>query len=280
MTISNGIFLNVTLDSVRLQHIHIEVSDGTSIPLLILNAEGNISINPKFSVEPSQTPTPSITITSTPAMTETPSHTMTATHTPTTTHTQTLTITPTPTITQTQTFTGSITNTPSETTTNTLQFLCLKNEIEVSIDVNRNYIFNGAPYDSSVYSGLCLGRYTFKNIPDGHPIGFITTSDIIRIDAGVRYGTKKEKHPDYPGDIDVDYYTGNVTITVLKEFSIMSYKCYKHGYMGGENQILFTDSCVIAPRILCLPIEINVTLDANEEKYLFNDRPYDNERQT
>ena len=113
------------------------------------------------------------------------------------------------------------------------------NIIEVSVAPDGEgflYLFNNESYINYNYLGLEIGIYYFNNIPDGHPLGFVIddTSKFEVISGTVFEGGTKEIN-----GINVTYYTGNITVDIKKDFGIISYSCYYHGYMGGENRIKF-----------------------------------------
>ena len=114
------------------------------------------------------------------------------------------------------------------------------NILEVSIipfGVNEFiYSFNNQNYESYNYIGLEKGIYTFNNIPLGHPIGFVINDNSkFEVTSGTLH-TGSEKIID---GIIMSYYTGNITIQVKGDFGTISYSCYNHGYMGGENRLKY-----------------------------------------
>ena len=44
-----------------------------------------------------------------------------------------------------------------------------------------------------------------------------------------------------------DFYYGDITVTVLGDFGTVSVYCLNHGYMGGENLLLYSDTCNTEP---------------------------------
>ena len=40
-----------------------------------------------------------------------------------------------------------------------------------------------------------------------------------------------------------EYFYGDVTITVSADYGTVSYACYNHGYMGGQNNLSYDASC-------------------------------------
>ena len=95
-----------------------------------------------------------------------------------------------------------------------------------------NYYFNNL--NSKLFLGI--GTYHINNIPLLHPIGFvINDTSIFEVISGTIF-SENEKTID---GISIVYYTGNIIIEVKADFGTISYSCYYHGYMGGENNLEF-----------------------------------------
>lgn len=77
------------------------------------------------------------------------------------------------------------------------------------------------------------GRYLIKNVEASHPI-LLETQDSSLIEI---VGTQKG-HGAYGNG-----YYGDVTIYVKGDFGVISYLCAYHGYMGGQNNLVFDQSC-------------------------------------
>jgi len=108
----------------------------------------------------------------------------------------------------------------------------IKKIVEVSVKDGK-YKFNGNYDESSAFS-MEKGSYTFKNIPEEHPIGFII-NEASKIEIK---GKKFEKPKEMEG-VKVQFYTGTIVVKVKKDFGTISYSCFYHGYMGGENNLVF-----------------------------------------
>lgn len=101
---------------------------------------------------------------------------------------------------------------------------CLTQTTVVSADGDSKYIFNSVDYDPRGVIGVSKGTYAL-NVHASHPIEFIV---------------------DDLGMIEVDDSTPtNVTLTVKGDFGVGSYTCKTHGYMGGINRLVYTDTCSI-----------------------------------
>ena len=105
----------------------------------------------------------------------------------------------------------------------------------VNQDGNK-YVFNGLSARDYVFTARA-GTYTFNNVPEAHPIAFHTTDNSVISYTGTSFLTKTA--------IDRqtrNYYYGTVTLTVNGNFNVISYECYYHGYMGGQNGLKFDTS--------------------------------------
>ena len=95
---------------------------------------------------------------------------------------------------------------------------------------------NGNKYtlnDNTTYVpkyGLGMGTYTFKNIPESHPMAISNEPNISYV------GDVDKKLVDGSGK---DYYYGDITVYVSGDFVTASLICLFHGYMGGENMLVF-----------------------------------------
>lgn len=213
---------------------------------------------------PTFTPTESPTPTITPSMTETPTQTPTPTPTPepTPSNTPTMSVTPTetvtPTVTASSTVTPSVTNTSSPTPTPTLTpglvdvLRCMTYNTAVS-DSGGNYNFTfteGSPFDPTNINhklGYGLGTYILTNVPSAHPIAILNSG----YESFISYsGNVNNKLTKIVNGVSYDFYHGNVIITVNgvgSQPSVLSYYCYYHGYMGGENRLMFNSLCNPTP---------------------------------
>ena len=222
------------------------------------------SITATPTVTPTFTPTESATPTVTPSMTKTPTNTPTATPTPepTPSNTPTMSVTPTttvtPTIAATPTVTPTLTSTSTPTPTPTLTsglvdvLRCMTYNTAVSaVGGNYNFAFTGgAAFDPSNLNhklGYGLGTYILTGVPSDHPIAILNSGYESFISYSGNVNNKLTKIVD---GVSYDFYHGNVIITVNgvgSQPSILSYYCYYHGYMGGENRLMFNSLCNPTP---------------------------------
>merc|ERR1719272_895424 len=98
--------------------------------------------------------------------------------------------------------------------------------------------FNGevAP-EGSTQIGMNLGTYTFTGITSSHPFGiYISDENMVKVTSGTVYSKSGGN----------TYYTGTVVVDVKANFGTASYGCSKHGYMGGEDRLVFNSDCATA----------------------------------
>ena len=93
------------------------------------------------------------------------------------------------------------------------------------------YTLNGKNSYIDRYAIQKTGMYSFKNVPQSHPLAIIcsnTTQLLISGDSS-KYSTKT-----VDGSLNHFYY-GDISLNVLGNFTKASLYCYNHGYMGGQN---------------------------------------------
>ena len=83
------------------------------------------------------------------------------------------------------------------------------------------------------------GVYRFTGVTSAHPIGFVTNSQYFTVTSGTEHGSKTVE------DISVMHYTGTIDVQITGDFGTISYHCYNHGYMGGQNRMTYDSSCAI-----------------------------------
>ena len=215
-------------------------------------------------VTPTFTPTESATPTVTPSMTVTPTNTSTVTPTPepTPSNTPTMSVTPTttvtPTVAATSTVTPTVTSTSTPTPTPTLTpglidvLRCMTYNTAVSaVGGNYNFAFTeGTVFDPNNLNhklGYGLGTYILTGVPSDHPIAILNSG----YESFISYsGNVNNKLTKIVNGVSYDFYHGNVIITVNgsgAQPSVLSYYCYYHGYMGGENRLMFNSLCNPTP---------------------------------
>ena len=98
----------------------------------------------------------------------------------------------------------------------------------VSFNGNK-YTLNGNTDYVSEY-GLGIGTYTFINVPESHPMALSNATNISYV------GDVDKKIVDANGK---DFYHGDLTVYVYGDFGTASLICLYHGYMGGENMLVY-----------------------------------------
>jgi hypothetical protein len=101
----------------------------------------------------------------------------------------------------------------------------------ISHNGNKYVLNGGETYNIDARYSLTTGEYKLTNIPSNHPLAITDTNDMIS----------------YTGDADkkmdmnnISYYHGDITIKVMGNFNTASIKCYYHGYMGGQNVLVYS----------------------------------------
>lgn len=93
------------------------------------------------------------------------------------------------------------------------------------------YIFNGKS-SREYYYLVQEGDYVFVN-NNPHPIAFLNQGKPIGY-IGDLVGTKRASD----GNM-YNFYNGNVAVNISGDFGIVSFECFYHGYMGGEQGLRF-----------------------------------------
>jgi hypothetical protein len=115
------------------------------------------------------------------------------------------------------------------------------------------YTLNGNTDYVSEY-GMGMGIYTFKNVPASHPMAISNSTNISYV------GDVGKKSVDANGK---DFYHGDLTIYVSGDFGTASLICLYHGYMGGENMLVYgQEYALTAPSTKTLTIYSSTDLES------------------
>jgi uncharacterized protein YlzI (FlbEa/FlbD family) len=115
------------------------------------------------------------------------------------------------------------------------------------------YTLNGNTDYVSEY-GMGMGIYTFKNVPASHPMAISNSTNISYV------GDVDKKSVDANGK---DFYHGDLTIYVSGDFGTASLICLYHGYMGGENMLVYgQEYALTAPSTKTLTIYSSTDLES------------------
>ena len=124
----------------------------------------------------------------------------------------------------------------------------LEANTEVSVN-NGVYYFNNVPSSSSTFTIYQTGTYVFNNVPDGHPIAFLNNgkTDKLTYTGTTSAGSKVAQDGN-----SYEFFSGTVTVEVLDDFETISYECSIHGYMGGENNLVYGDNTNVVTQTFSL----------------------------
>jgi|5B_taG_2_1085324.scaffolds.fasta_scaffold01146_4 hypothetical protein len=227
------------------------VRGGVGLPGQVLTSNGDgtwsfqgpVSTTTTTTTLPGQTTTTTTTVAPTTTTTTTIAGTTTTTTAAPTTTTTTTTATPTTTTTTAAPTTTTTTTTAAPTTTTTTTAapsnICLSASNAVTFaTVNgvNSYIFGGS-YGSYKTT---TGTYVLTGIPSSHPIAILNNGKTSQISytGTTSQGTKTAQDGN-----SYQYFYGDVTITVSSDYGTVSYECWYHGYMGGQNNLSYDASC-------------------------------------
>ena len=108
--------------------------------------------------------------------------------------------------------------------------------------VGGNYVFNdGVTYDPYLQYGLGTGTFVLTGIPTNHPFAILNNG----ISTITYSGDANTKSTDVINGVTYDFYYGDVTITVTGDFGTLSVYCPYHGYMGGEDILVYDSQYAI-----------------------------------
>tara|TARA_Y100000766_G_scaffold3380_1_gene2615 strand:- start:3057 stop:6032 length:2976 start_codon:yes stop_codon:yes gene_type:complete len=108
--------------------------------------------------------------------------------------------------------------------------------------IGGNYVFNdGLTYDSYLQYGLGSGTFVLTGIPANHPFAILNNG----ISTIAYTGDANTQSTDVVNGVTYDFYYGDVTITVTGDFGTVSVYCPYHGYMGGEDLLVYDSQFAI-----------------------------------
>lgn len=87
--------------------------------------------------------------------------------------------------------------------------------------------------------GLGTGTFVLEDVPASHPIAF-HNFDVLEFQYTGQYFAGSQIGPD---GVKHSYFHGDITIFVTGDFGTMNYSCANHGYMGGDDPIIFSFAC-------------------------------------
>lgn len=138
---------------------------------------------------------------------------------------------------------SSNSNSGGQTTTNNVCLSVSTNVNVVSSNGNKYVFNNDSSYDSTKKYGLYTTTYTFKDIPEAHPLAILNNGNSNISYTGDANKKFSKSVSGTTSDGTYDFYYGDITATVSGDFNSVSVYCYYHGYMGGENLLEYKYSC-------------------------------------
>lgn len=145
--------------------------------------------------------------------------------------------------------------TTSTTTSSATDYtFCITEEQTITAS-NGYYLFDNRPYVSNEKIGLTNGTYVLRNVPQSHPIAILNYGNW----SNISYSGEPMKSISHtaPDGHMYNYYYGDITVQVSGNFGVISYDCSNHGYMGGQDRLVFDDTC---PVISVIPTTSTTTL--------------------
>ena len=135
---------------------------------------------------------------------------------------------------------------PTTTTTQAPTAQCLDHTTVVTdAQTSPNYyVFDGDSSETKQFK-VRTGTYTFTNVSSSHPIAFgaeiNSDGDVVSQGKPLSY-TGTQTVGSQAGS-SVNFYWGTVTLTVTGDIGTASYICFNHGYMGGEDNLVYDSTC-------------------------------------
>ena len=126
------------------------------------------------------------------------------------------------------------------------EILCLtpSSSMKVVNSGGYKYLLNGETiYNANRRYGLNVGMYTITDVPSNHPLAILNADQTNNI----TYSGSSSVLSKSVNGVEYNFYHGDVTINVIADFDKVSLYCYYHGYMGGENLLVFSNTCVSLP---------------------------------
>lgn len=131
---------------------------------------------------------------------------------------------------------------PAETLP-TIECLTTQSIVNIIESNGNKYVFNNSPsYDSNIAYGLGIGTYTFKNISEEHPMALLNSEKTSMITYSGDSSKTSSKEVD---GVNYDFYHGDITVQVNSDFGTISVYCINHGYMGGQDLLKYSETCLI-----------------------------------
>jgi len=153
--------------------------------------------------------------------------------------------------------TTTASGTTTTTTTAAPNNICLTASNAVTFStVNgvNSYIFGGS-YGSYKTT---TGTYVLTGVPSAHPIAILNNGKTSQISYT---GTTSQGTKTALDGNSYQYFYGDITITVSSNYGTVSYECWNHGYMGGQNNLSYDASCTQPTTTTSAPPSTTTTED-------------------
>lgn len=117
---------------------------------------------------------------------------------------------------------------------------CLPHAVDVT-GAGGIYYVDGFSVEDTFKIGV--GTYVFNQVPTTHPLAFVVGADksddfftTTNANGGLALSKTVEGR-------EYAHFDGTVTLTITKAFEMLSFHCYHHGYMRGQNALLYDATC-------------------------------------
>lgn len=137
-------------------------------------------------------------------------------------------------------------------------------EINVINSSGNKYLLNGnTVYDDTRKYLAGIGTYVLKDVPVSHPMAILNSGKETLISYT---GDETKMSTSTVDDVSYNFYHGDITVTVVGNYDKVSLYCRNHGFMGGEDLLLYKNSVEL--NILNVNSVANSFLRANN--YIIN----------
>ena len=124
---------------------------------------------------------------------------------------------------------------------------CLNSISKVNVikdnNVNKIVLNNSYSYNSNIRYGASIGTYILTSIPQSHPIAILNENN-----RNITYSGNVDKLIEKEiigtdSDGIYKFFWGDITINIKNNFNKVSIYCFNHGFMGGQNLLVYDKLC-------------------------------------
>ena len=121
------------------------------------------------------------------------------------------------------------------------------NTITYQTNINILSNNNGIKYTFNNYTeyfekyNISIGTYTFIGIPEKYPLAILLNQYHIDNEILIYSGDSDKKTSKTINNIMYDFYYGDISVTIRKQFTEISIYSLNNGYMGGENILQYSE---------------------------------------